>query len=134
VSGGQRDFFHLKGGKMKVKNYQELIAWQKAMDLVEDVYRASRTFPREEIYALTSQIRRAAVSVPSNIAEGQGRRTTLDFLRHLSIAYGSLREVETQILIAGRLRYLNSATIDQVMRRAGEVGKLLNGLMNSLPH
>ncbi len=119
---------------MKVKNYQELIAWQKAMDLVEDVYRASRTFPREEIYALTSQIRRAAVSVPSNIAEGQGRRTTLDFLRHPSIAYGSLREVETQILIAGRLRYLNSATIDQVMRRAGEVGKLLNGLMNSLPH
>jgi len=127
-------FFPFKGGKMKVKNYQELIAWQKAMDLVEDVYRASRTFPREEIYALTSQIRRAAVSVPSNIAEGQGRRTTLDFLRHLSIAYGSLREVETQILIAGRLRYLNSATIDQVMRRAGELGKLLNGLMNSLPH
>ena len=129
-----KEIFPFKEGKMKVKNYQELIAWQKAMDLVEDVYRASRTFPREEIYALTSQIRRAAVSVPSNIAEGQGRRTTLDFLRHLSIAYGSLREVETQILIAGRLRYLNSATIDQVMRRAGEVGKLLNGLMNSLTH
>src|SRR5712691_5534753 len=87
---------------MKVKNYQELIVWQKAMDLVEDVYKASRDFPREEVYALTSQIRRAAVSIPSNIAEGQGRRTTLDFLRHLSIAYGSLREVETQILIAGR--------------------------------
>ena len=87
---------------MKVKNYQELIVWQKAMDLVEDVYKSSRDFPREEIYALTSQIRRAAVSIPSNIAEGQGRRTTLDFLRHLSIAYGSLREVETQILIAGR--------------------------------
>ena len=117
---------------MKVKNYQELIAWQKAMDLVEDVYRASKTFPREEIYGLTSQIRRAAVSLASNIAEGQGRRTSLDFLRHLSIAYGSLREVETRILIAGRLLYLNSPTTDQVMRRAGEVGKLLNGLMNSL--
>ena len=87
---------------MKLRNYQELIVWQRAMDLVEDVYRSSRNFPREEVYALTSQIRRAAVSVPSNIAEGQGRRTTSDFLRHLSISYGSLREVETQILIARR--------------------------------
>jgi four helix bundle protein len=79
---------------MKVKNYQDLIVWQKAMDLVEEVYKASRSFPREETYGLTSQIRRAAVSIPSNIAEGQGRRTTADFLRHLSIAYGSLREVK----------------------------------------
>jgi four helix bundle protein len=117
---------------MKVKNYQELIVWQKAMDLVEDVYKSSKDFPREEIYALTSQIRRAAVSIPSNIAEGQGRRTTLDFLRHLSIAYGSLREVETQILIAGRLRYVAQTRVDDVMDLAGEVGRLLNGLMNSL--
>ena len=85
---------------MKVKNYQDLIAWQRAMDLVELVYKASTRFPREELYALTSQVRRAAVSIPSTIAEGQGRRTTSDFLRHLSIAYGSLREVETQLLIA----------------------------------
>jgi four helix bundle protein len=117
---------------MKVKNYQELIAWQRAMDLVEDVYKASRNFPREEIYALTSQVRRAAVSIPSNIAEGQGRRTTSDFLRHLSIAYGSLREVETQILIAIRLRYLTQRNTQEVMKLAGEVGRLLNGLMNSL--
>jgi len=117
---------------MKVKNYQELIVWQKAMDLVEDVYKSSRDFPREEIYALTSQIRRAAVSIPSNIAEGQGRRTTLDFLRHLSIAYGSLREVETQILIARRLSYVEQTRVDDVMDLAGEVGRLLNGLMNSL--
>jgi len=102
------------------------------MDLVEDVYKSSRDFPCEEIYALTSQIRRAAVSIPSNIAEGQGRRTTLDFLRHLSIAYGSLREVETQILIAGRLRYVAQTRVDDVMDLAGEVGRLLNGLMNSL--
>jgi four helix bundle protein len=81
---------------MSLKNYQELIAWQKAMDLVVETYAISRSFPREEIYALTNQIRRAAVSIPSNIAEGQGRRTTADFLRHLSISYGSLREVETQ--------------------------------------
>ena len=117
---------------MKVKNYQELIVWLRAMDLVEDVYRSSKDFPREEIYALTSQIRRAAVSIPSNIAEGQGRRMTSDFLRHLSIAYGSLREVETQILIARRLKYIAQARLEEVMNRASEVGRLLNGLMNSL--
>jgi four helix bundle protein len=117
---------------MKVKNYQELIVWQRAMDLVEDVYKASREFPREEIYALTSQIRRAAVSIPSNIAEGQGRRTTADFLRHLSIAYGSLCEVETQILIAQRLRYFAQEKTENVLSRAGEVGRILNGLMASL--
>ena len=117
---------------MKVKNYQELIAWQRAMDLVEEVYKASKSFPREEIYALTSQIRRAAVSIPSNIAEGQGRRTTADFLRHLSIAYGSLREVETQMLIAARLGYSGLERTETVMNRAGEVGRLLNGLMASL--
>lgn len=117
---------------MKVKNYTELIVWQKAMDLVEDVYKVSKSFPREEIYGLTSQIRRAAVSIPSNIAEGQGRRTTADFLRHLSIAYGSLREVETQTLIAVRLRYLAEVRTGEVMKMAGEVGRLLNGLMLSL--
>ena len=117
---------------MKVRNYQELIVWQRAMDLVELVYRASKAFPREELYALTSKIRRAAISVPSNIAEGQGRRTTSDFLRHLFIAYGSLREIETQILIAARLQYLTAAQVETVMNRAGEVGRLLNGLVNSL--
>src|SRR5882762_43837 len=117
---------------MKVKNYRELIAWQRAMDLVEEVYKSSRQFPREELYALTSQIRRAAVSIPSNIAEGQGRTTTKDFLRHLSIAYGSLREVETQILIAVRLLYLAQDSTEQMMNLAAEVGRLLNGLMNSL--
>ena len=104
----------------------------KGLDLVEDVYKSSLAFPREEIYALTSQIRRAAVSVPSNIAEGQGRRTTSDFLRHLSIAYGSLREVETQILIARSLKYIAQASLEHVINRAGEVGRLLNGLMASL--
>src|SRR6476469_6709969 len=114
---------------MTVTYDQELVAWQKAMDLVEDVYKLSKHFPREELYALTSQIRRAAVSVPSNIAEGQGRRTTADFLRHLSIAYGSLREVETQAMIARRLKYIPGANVELVMDRAGEVGRLLNGLM-----
>jgi four helix bundle protein len=117
---------------MKVRHYQELIVWQKAMDLVEEVYKVCRSFPREEIYGLTSQLRRAAVSIPSNVAEGQGRRTTADFLRHLSIAYGSLLEVETQILIATRLNYLAQGNCSKVLKMAGEVGRLLNGLMSSL--
>jgi four helix bundle protein len=117
---------------MKVKNYRELIVWQKAMDLVVEVYTISSTFPREEVYGLTSQLRRAAVSVPSNIAEGQGRRTTTDFLRHLSISYGSLREVETQTLIASRLGYLTDRRSQDVLDMAAEVGRLLNGLMTSL--
>jgi len=119
---------------MKVRNYQELIVWQKAMDLVDEVYKASASFPREETYGLRSQIRNAAVSVASNIAEGQGRRTTPDFLRHLSIAYGSLREVETQILIAPRFRYVPQGRCTEIIDLAGEVGRLLNGLMASLTH
>lgn len=117
---------------MKLKSYQELIVWQKAMDLVEEVYLASRGFPREEIYGLTSQLRRAAVSIPSNIAEGQGRRTPADFLRHLSIGYGSLLELETQILIATRLGYLSLTRCRNVMKMSAEVGRLFNGLMSSL--
>src|SRR5438132_2398513 len=114
---------------MKVKNYQELIAWQKAMDLVEDVYKASKTFPREEIYGLTSQIRRAAVSVPSNIAEGQGRKSTREFQHHLSIAYGSLMEVETQVLIAERLNYLTQVQAQSLIDCTSEVGRVINGLL-----
>jgi four helix bundle protein len=117
---------------MKVRNYQDLIVWQKAMDLVEQIYATTRNFPREEMYGLTSQLRRAAVSIPSNIAEGQGRRTTADFVRHLSISYGSLREVETQALIAARLRYLTTEGCQDILKMAGEVGRLLNGLMSSL--
>jgi four helix bundle protein len=114
------------------RNYSDLIAWQKAMDLVELIYKATAQFPKEEIYGLTNQLRRAVVSVPSNIAEGQGRNSTSEFRRFLSISYGSLREVETQILIAKRLNYLNEAQTERLMNLAGEVGRLINGLSNSL--
>jgi four helix bundle protein len=117
---------------MTVRNYSELIAWQKAMDLVESVYKATRQFPKEEIYGLTSQLRRAVVSVPSNIAEGQGRTSTKEFLHHLSIAYGSLREAETQVLIARRLDYLTNSQSQNLLAMAGEVGRLINGLSKSL--
>src|ERR1044071_4088526 len=117
---------------MTVRNYSELIAWQKAMELVELVYESTRRFPGDELYGLTNQLRRAAVSIPSNIAEGQGRKSTNEFLRYLSMAHGSLREVETQLLIATRLGYLQKAESGNLMGIAAEVGRLINGLINSL--
>jgi four helix bundle protein len=102
------------------------------MDLVELVYAATREWPKDEAYGLSSQIRRAAVSVPSNIAEGQGRTSTKEFLHHLSIAHGSLREVETQAIIAGRLRYAHPEVLERLLSSCAETGKLINGLMNTL--
>jgi four helix bundle protein len=117
---------------MAGQNYQDLIAWQRAMDLVVAVYTASTAFPRDELYGLRSQLRGAAVSVPSNIAEGQGRRTKNEFARFLSVAHGSLRELETQILIAGRLNYLSPTSVKELMNLASLTGRLITGLANSL--
>ncbi len=117
---------------MAVKDYRELIAWQKAMNLVERVYRVTENFPKHEIYGLTSQLRRAVVSIPSNIAEGQGRSTTRDFMHFLAIANGSLKEVETQILISQRLGYVREPQISELIRLTTEVGRITSGLMNSL--
>ncbi len=117
---------------MTVKHYQELIAWQKAMDLVVLVYEHTACFPKEEMFGLTNQVRRAVVSVPSNLAEGQGRRTTKEFLNFLSIARGSLQEVETQILLAERLNYLKEMYRAEIIGLSSEVGRLLSGLIAAL--
>jgi four helix bundle protein len=117
---------------MPVKDYRDLIVWQKAMDLVEAVYRVSAVFPREEIYGLTSQIRRAAISIPSNIAEGNGRNATRDYLNFLGMAYGSVKEVETQVLIAERLRYIESIRSCELTTMTEEVARLISGLTNYL--
>lgn len=117
---------------MTGKNYRDLLAWQKSMDFVEDVYRATKKFPKEEQYGLTSQLRRSCVSVPSNIAEGQGRRSDGEFHHRLSIAHGSLREAETQAMIACRLGYLERVEMERLLDQAGEVGRLITGLSNSL--
>lgn len=117
---------------MPVKDYRELIVWQKAMDLVELVYRATDGFPQKELYGLTAQMRRAAVSIPSNIAEGQGRYSTRDFLHFLSIARGSLKEVETQIIIAERLGYLDQRVRSNLLELTAEVSRLISGLASSL--
>ena len=116
----------------KIKSYRDLETWQKAIELAEEIYQETKSFPKEETYGLTSQIRRAAVSVPSNIAEGQGRNSTAEFLRFLSIAYGSLCELGTQIIIAQRLAFLNQPAYELLEASVARVGRLIHGLANSL--
>jgi four helix bundle protein len=117
---------------MKVQSYRELIAWQKAMDFASEVYRATKRFPDDERYGITSQLRRAAVSIASNIAEGQGRQSTGEFRQFLGHARGSLLETETQILLAQRLEYLSVPDPEHLLACSAEVGKILNGLIASL--
>ncbi|NPU98920.1 MAG: four helix bundle protein [Candidatus Omnitrophica bacterium] len=117
---------------MSLKSYRELIVWQRGMELAELIYKLTKEFPKEELYGLTSQVRRAAVSVPSNIAEGQGRNSTKEFRNHLSMAYGSLQELETQILLAHRLGYLKQEGLQATLSLSGEVGRLINALSSSL--
>jgi len=111
-----------------VQGHRDLVAWKKGMQLVKDVYRVTRDFPREEAYGLTSQIRRAAISVPSNIAEGHGRNSRREFHQFVGHARGSLLEVETQLEIARDLGYLPAPTAAELLRDANEVGRVLNGL------
>jgi len=117
---------------MAVRDFTDLAAWQKAMDLVEFVYRMTKGFPKEELYGLTNQIRRAAISVPSNIAEGHGRQTTRDYLRFLAIARGSLKEVETHGYIAERLGYIGTPEKERLLQLTAEIGRITAGLIASL--
>jgi four helix bundle protein len=116
----------------QIKSHRDLIAWQKAMDLVVAVYNATASFPKEETYSLTSQIRRAVVSIPANIAEGQGRRLTKEFLYFLANARGSLLELDTHLEIALRLRYLDEGQYSKLKTQLDEVARILNGLMRSV--
>ena len=114
------------------ESYRNLIAWQKSMRLVTEIYEATRAFPRDELYGLTNQLRRAAVSVPSNIAEGQARFSRREFHHFLSLARGSLVEIETQLLIAENLRYLPAEQSRPLLAEAAELGRVLNGLIASV--
>jgi four helix bundle protein len=118
---------------MAVKSYRDLIAWQKAMDLVVDIYEVTKEFPRDELYGLTSQTRRSAVSIPCNIAEGQARDSTKEFAHFLSISYGSTAELETQLLIAERLGFIGHEQTTDRLEQCAEVGRIINGLRRSLP-
>lgn len=113
-------------------HYKNLIVWQKAIAVVTEIYRVTQAFPRHELYGLTSQIRRSAISVPSNIAEGQARLSPSQFRHFLGIARGSLAELETQLIIAENLGYLSET--GQLLDQLGEVGRMLSGLLASIEH
>jgi four helix bundle protein len=114
------------------QSYRDLIAWQKSIELVLEIYRCTNAFPRTETYGLVSQLRRAAISVPSNIAEGHERISTGQFRQFLGRALGCLMEIETQIIVAERLGYLDKEKSLQLLEHTAEVGKILNGLLRSL--
>jgi four helix bundle protein len=114
------------------RNHKDLILWQKAMTLTADVHRLTVRLPRHEIFGLTSQIRRAAVSIPSNVAEGAARRTTREFIAFVHIARGSFAELETQLLLARQIGYLADRDLAPVLVRLDEVGRLLNAVISGL--
>lgn len=115
-----------------LKHYKELKVWQKSYQLCLDLYNITKGFPNDEKFGLTSQIRRAAVSVPSNIAEGYGRKTTPDYLRSLYISYGSNCELETQVLLSGDLGYIKEKETQALLEKIGEVERMLKALIKSL--
>ena len=114
------------------KAFRDLLVWQKSMDLTQEIYSLTATFPKSETYGLTSQMRRCAVSIPSNIAEGAGRATRRDFANFVVIARGSNFELETQIILAERLGYLDQQSAEYVSSASADVGKLLRGLLAHL--
>ncbi|HEX3144546.1 MAG TPA: four helix bundle protein [Pyrinomonadaceae bacterium] len=118
----------------KIKSHRDLIVWQKAMGLVETVYTATTKFPKEETYALTRQIRRAVISVPANIAEGQGRRLPTEYLYFLGNSRGSLWELDTHLEISLRLNYFAADHYRELKNQLDEVARILNGLMRAVEH
>jgi len=116
----------------KIKDFKDLIAWQLARKLVKEIYSLSKVFPNEELYCLTNQMRKAAISVPSNIAEGFSRRGSKDYANFLSIALGSLLELETQVILSMDLEYIKQAECDSIMLRIVELKKVLYGLRKSI--
>ena len=121
-----------QGGTVEGQSHTDLIVWQKAVALATDVHKATKNFPKGELYGLVSQLRRATVSISSNIAEGQGRLTTGEFKHALGIARGSLFEVQTQIHISRNLRHFDQEIAQALLDQTDEVGRLLNGLIRSL--
>ena len=114
------------------QSYENLVVWQKAMEMVTEIYAVTKAFPRDEAFGLTIQLRRSAVSVPSNIAEGRGRLSQNEFRHFLGTARGSLLEAETQMRIARNLGYRSEATLAELLARSNAVGRALNGLIGTL--
>jgi four helix bundle protein len=115
-----------------VQSYRELEVWQLAMGLAEDCYKTTRTFPREELFGMTSQIRRAATSIPANLAEGQGRQHTKEFLNFLSTARGSLMELETHLMLSQRVGILPKKDLEGLLTQADRISRMMSGLRTAL--
>lgn len=116
----------------EIKDFKDLVVWQRAMDLVAEVYQVVKKLPKEELYALSDQIRRAVISIPSNIAEGYGRNSSKEFSHFISIAKGSKSELETQLLLCVKIDYLKESDIQNVMYLIDQVGKMLYSLQEKL--
>lgn len=117
---------------MAIRSYKDLLVWQKSIDLIDEVYRLTRGFPKSETYGLASQMQRAAVSVAANIAEGSGRDSTKEFIHHLSYSLGSLAEVETYLTVSVRLEYTVKSIVAKLESQSDEIGKMLRSLQKSL--
>jgi four helix bundle protein len=118
--------------KKKIESYKDLIVWQKGIELVDELYSVTKGFPKEEMFGLTNQIRRAAVSVPANIAEGWGRNSTKNYIQFIRISIGSLYEIETQLIIANNQNYITNQKKSALSARIDELGKMLKKLLKSL--
>jgi len=116
----------------KIQSYRDLEVWRQGMDLAEACYRLTKTFPREEIYGMVSQIRRAAVSIPANIAEGYGRECRNEYIRFLRIAQGSLKELEIHLLLAARVELITTENAQPILTQCESTGKLLRALLRAL--
>ena len=119
---------------MVVKDYKELIVWQKSMDLLVEIYRLVKKLPKEETYALSDQMRRAVVSIPSNIAEGKNRSSEKDYLRFLFMARGSRAELETQLLACLRLNYFTEAEVETALNLCNEIGRMLSAMISKMSY
>lgn len=117
---------------MEAKGYEQLNVWQKAMDLTVEIYGLTKHFPKEELYGITNQMRRAAVSIPSNIAEGHSRNSQKEFLKFLSIAKGSNAELFTQLLICERVGYISSSNIKPIKQLSQEIARMLTSLITRI--
>ncbi len=117
---------------LMIKTYRDLIVWQKSIAMVTDFYRVTRDFPQEELYGLTSQIRRSAVSIPSNIAEGYGRNSQKDYIRFLQIANGSLFELQTQLEIASHLGFVSNPDFEELTEKTREIERMLGSLIRKV--
>ncbi len=119
-------------GNTKIESFKDLIVWQKGIELVNEIYKVTKPFPKEEMYGLSSQIRRAAISIPANIAEGWGRGTTKNYIQFLEISRGSLFELNTLIIISYNQEYLNREICDEIENKLNETGRMLNALITTL--